>query len=355
MKTSPQTRRTAATLRSIALHAALALCAAFACFCALRLHDKKGIAAQAPVSAHFLSMGTVAAATFYESDIARAEEGAEIAKTAFSEVENDLSIFSADSLISLLNTDGEALFPAPVGPTDFSPAKVVAAALDAARDTGGAFDPTVDPLMQLWGFRKEQRTATPPSDTEIAAALEKVGWESVAVAAASDGFTRISFAKPGMRLDLGGIAKGYAVDLAFERLRAAGFHDFLIDLGGNIRVSGRPAPDREEWVVAIRDPGDPSRITGENVLLHDGEAVATSGSYERYVEIGGKRYSHIVDPRTGHPATRQGSVSVVAPTAMKADAYSTAFFVEGKGAASGGATVFRWSGASLTEHVREAR
>lgn len=332
-------RRRPAEFLSVALHAASAIGAAALCFVALRSWNRRP--ASAPVSAHLLAMGTVAAATFHGGDAARAEEGAEIVRAAFAEVEAGLSVFSPDSLVSRLNDGGEALFPAPAEPADFSPAKVVAAALAAASDTGGAFDPTVDPLMRLWGFRGGMRMAAPPSDDEIAAAMEKVDWRSVSVSPAGDGFVRVSFAKPGMRLDLGGIAKGYAVDLAFERLRAAGFTDFLLNLGGNIRVSGRPSPDRAEWTVAVRDPGDPSRLAGETVMLGDGEAVATSGSYERFVEIGGRRYSHIVDPRTGRPAARQGSVTVVAQTAMEADAFSTALFVEGRGAADGGATIIR--------------
>ena len=138
-----------------------------------------------------------------------------------------------------------------------------------------------------------------------------------------------------MELDLGGIAKGAAVDYAFERLRAAGYADFVVNLGGNIRVSGRPHPRRRTWHVAVRDPGNPSRTVDGALELADGEAVATSGSYERFVEIGGRRYSHIIDPRTGMPVARGGSVSVVAPSAMRADAWSTAFFVQGKSAGGG--------------------
>ncbi|MBR4613639.1 MAG: FAD:protein FMN transferase, partial [Kiritimatiellae bacterium] len=124
-------------------------------------------------------------------------------------------------------------------------------------------------------------------------------------------------------------------------LRMANFTDFLINLGGNIRVSGRPERGRDEWRVAIRDPANPSRTTGQIAILHSGEAVATSGSYERYVEIDGRRFSHIVDPRTGHPVARQGSVSVVADTAERADACSTAFFVMGLGSEDGGAVLLR--------------
>ena len=135
----------------------------------------------------------------------------------------------------------------------------------------------------------------------------------------------------GAELDFGAIAKGYAVDLAYERLVESGFTDFLINLGGNIRVCGSPEPGRKEWNVAVRDPSGrrpPSLLPRP---LRSGEAVATSGSYERFIEIDGRRFSHIIDPRTGHPVDNGlGSVSVIAPSAMMADAYSTTLFVLGR-------------------------
>lgn len=279
-----------------------------------------------PRTFHFLSMGTVASATFHGDSDATA--GAEIVRGAFGEVEANLSVFSPTSMISRLNVGGAITVPdAGVHPTGFDFAFVLDSALGIARDTDGAFDPTVNPLMRLWGFRGGG--ARMPPDAAVSEALAKTGWRSVLREAGGNGVT-FSFAAPGMELDLGGMAKGYAVDLAFERLRAAGFRDFLINLGGNIRVSGNPEPGRDSWHVAVRDPDDPSKTTGEAIALTNGQAVATSGSYARFVEIDGRRYSHIIDPRTGHPVEPGGSVSVVAPSAMLADGYSTAYFVMGR-------------------------
>lgn len=329
---------------------------------------------QAPVTVHFLSMGTIAEVTVIGGD---AERAAEIVRAAFNEVEAAASVFRPDSPVARLNASGSVRLP-PVMPGNFDLAALLRRSLDVARATDGAFDPTVNPLMRLWGFRQDGIPARQPSDADIASALGRVGWTNVVLSAVpgSDVIragveghpdvelelggiateaTDVSFGREGMELDLGGIAKGAAVDFAYERLHMADFTDFLINLGGNIRVSGRPERGRDNWRVAIRDPANPSRTTGETVVLGSGQAVATSGSYERYVEIGGRRFSHIVDPRTGHPVARQGSVSVIANTAEEADAYSTAFFVMGLGSEDGGATVFRWLGASLTEHVREAR
>lgn len=288
--------------------------------------------------AEFLSMGTVGSVRFTccagRDAMGRAEGGAEIVRAAFAEVEAAASVFRGDSPIARLNRDGAVTLPPPAN-GGFDLAAVIRAALDAARESDGAFDPTVNPLMRLWGFRKGAAEATMPSGEALRAALEKVGWREVRLETLDGGATRVSFARAGMELDLGGIAKGAAVDFAFERLRAAGYADFVVNLGGNIRVSGRPHPRRRTWHVAVRDPGNPSRTVDGALELADGEAVATSGSYERFVEIGGRRYSHIIDPRTGMPVARGGSVSVVAPSAMRADAWSTAFFVQGKSADGG--------------------
>ena len=282
-------------------------------------------------------MGTMATVTFIGGDAA---EGMQIVRDAFEEVEAAASVFREDSPIAQLNASGSVRLP-PVMPVNFDLAALLRRALDMARVTDGAFDPTVNPLMRLWGFRKDGIPVKPPTDEAIAAALEKVGWRNVILSTAPDGTTDVSFKRQGMQLDLGGIAKGAAVDYAFEKLRMANFTDFLVNLGGNIRVSGCPERGRDEWRVAIRDPANPSRTTGQIAILHSGEAVATSGSYERYAEIDGRRFSHIVDPRTGHPVARQGSVSVVADTAERADACSTAFFVMGLGSEDGGAVLLR--------------
>jgi len=131
----------------------------------------------------------------------------------------------------------------------------------------------------------------------------------------------------GMAVDLGGIAKGYAVDRAFDYCRSAGIKDFLIDLSGNMRVSGRPQWG-EDWQIGVRDPFDRSRLIGK-VALPSGMALATSGSYERFVEIGGQRYSHIIDPRTGYPVTGTAGVTILCGDATTADGLSTSFFVVG--------------------------
>lgn len=275
----------------------------------------------------WLSMGTVARYVGRGSSRHDAAN-AEIVKAAFDEVEWDLSVFNPESAISKLNEEGYIRLQVCNDPCEFDFLKVVSFAIEVARTTEGAFDPTVNPLMRIWGFRKDTVVVEAPSGEMIDKALAAVGFGKVVISTNENGMAEVRLGN-GVELDLGGIAKGYAVDLAYERLKRSGVRDFIIDLGGNIRVDGNPSKDRIFWRIAVRDPADPTKNTGEMIELESGEAVATSGSYERFVEIGGKHYSHIIDPRTGWPVERGGSVTAIAKSAMEADAFSTAGFVAG--------------------------
>jgi thiamine biosynthesis lipoprotein len=241
---------------------------------------------------------------------------------AIAEVEAELSVFLTNSVVSRLNR-GETIEV----PERCHAAAVIRFALETAEASGGAFDPTVGPLLHTWGFRGGGGAF--PSFSVISNALASVGWWRVCLKPAGQGRVRISAG--GAEIDLGGIAKGYAVDLAVDRLVEAGRTDFIVNLGGNIRVYGVPATGRADWNIAVRDPSGRHSPIPLPRRLRSGEAVATSGSYERFVEIGGRRYSHIIDPRTGLPVDNGlGSVSVIAPSAMAADACSTTLFVLGR-------------------------
>jgi thiamine biosynthesis lipoprotein len=204
-------------------------------------------------------------------------------------------------------------------------ARVLAFAQRVADETGGAFDVTVEPLVRLWGFL----AGTPhvPRQEEIEAALERVGHDKLRVNPAAN---TVRFARADVRIDLGGIAKGYGVDRAADVLRAAHVRDALIDLSGNIFAFGNAA-GHADWNVGIRDPFGAHPYLAR-IHLHD-EAVATSGDYEQFVAADGKRFGHILDPRTGWSAHGLASVTVVAPDAMTADAWATALFVLGPTAA----------------------
>jgi thiamine biosynthesis lipoprotein len=200
---------------------------------------------------------------------------------------------------------------------------IVARGIAIGRATDGAFDITWRGLGDLWRFDGEGQM--PPATDAVAAALVRVGYERVRIAVGG-----IELPDAGMALGLGGIAKGYGIDRAGAVLRQAGYRDFYVDGGGDVLASASDA--ERPWRVGIRDPrGGASELIG-TVVLRDG-AVVTSGDYERFVEVDGVRYHHIIDARTGWPARGCQSVTVVAPTAERADALATALFVMGPEAA----------------------
>jgi FAD:protein FMN transferase len=197
--------------------------------------------------------------------------------------------------------------PVVVSPELFT---VLAKAQEVAEQSDGAFDVTVGPVVHLW--RLARRTGRMPDPEKLAKARALVGYRNLRLGATA---RTIQLLKPGMQLDLGGIAKGYAADEALAVLRKNGIHSALVAAAGDIAVSGAP-PGKEGWDVAIAvlEPEDAS----PHLLLHDA-AVSTSGDAEQYVEIGGVRYSHIVDPRTGIGLTGRSEVTVVARRGIDSD------------------------------------
>jgi thiamine biosynthesis lipoprotein len=187
--------------------------------------------------------------------------------------------------------------------------------------TGGAFDVTIRPLIALW-IRASKDGRVPDADA-LTAARAQSNWGHVHLTSGG-AYKSLATAK----VDLGGIAKGYAIDRAAQAMRDAGVDDGLVELGGDVYCFGRrPGPERSKWRAAVRDPFEPSRLMAHLTLSN--QAVCTSGNYERYSMIGGKRYSHILDPTTGRPVGFAASVTVVAPTATDADAWATALSVLG--------------------------
>lgn len=190
------------------------------------------------------------------------------------------------------------------------------------RESGGAFDPTVGPLIEAWGFyRGEGRL---PSDEELAAALDDVGFDKVSVDAKEG---TVAFSKEGVRLDFGGIAKGLAVDEAAKVLKEQGVTCAILHGGTSTVLAIGAPPGDAGWTVRIRDPYNKEEYIDE-VVLRD-ESLSTSGSYEKFFELDGKVYCHIFDPRTGRPVEGMLSATAIAPSGMSSDALSTAFFVMG--------------------------
>ncbi|MFN2351298.1 MAG: FAD:protein FMN transferase [Kiritimatiellia bacterium] len=234
------------------------------------------------------------------------------------ELEQQLTIFRDDSDISRLN-QAAGTEPVELPPPILS---LLTAARRHAELSAGAFDPTIGPLMQAWRFRGGLGSGEMPTEQELQAAAEAVDYRNLMVDERAAFLTR-----PGMAVDLGGIAKGYGVDEVCRLLASHGVADVLVNLGGNIRVLGESAPGKP-WRVAVRHPFDPQRTLGW-LALQPGEAMATSGNYEQFVKLDGERYSHIIDPRNGWPVAGMAGVTVLGPAATDADALSTSLFVLG--------------------------
>lgn len=231
-------------------------------------------------------------------------------------VDDSMSDYNSDSELSKLNRVG---FDGPVKVSDELFA-VVSAAVEYSGQTGGAFDITVGPLVELW--RSAEKDKVKPTEEQIAGAKARVGYEKLKLDEANK---TVQFLVEGMLLDLGGIAKGYAIDKGIEAAIEHGAEAVMVDVGGDMMCYGKARAGG--WKVGLQDP----RADGEMLLVLklDGVAVATSGDYRRFVVIGDERYSHIFRPKAGVSAGELTSVSVIAPTAMQADALATAVSVMG--------------------------
>lgn len=238
------------------------------------------------------------------------------AKIVFDEIqriEDLLSKYRPDSEVSRLNRLGRLK----VSPETFY---IIKKAKEFCQMSNGAFDITIAPLMDLWGFTgKEFRV---PGAREIKDTLKLIGSEKLVL---NEVETVIEFNFPGMKIDLGGIAKGFALDCAVNKLKENNITSCLIS-GGQVYALG--SKSGKPWKVAIKGPR--SQVIAGKIGLKD-QSVATSGDYQQYFTAGGKRFCHIMDPRTGHPA-ESGVISatVVASDGLTADALSTAVFVLGK-------------------------
>ncbi len=198
-------------------------------------------------------------------------------------------------------------------------------ALRVSRVSDGAFDITIGPLVNLWGFGPNGPVATPPSDAEIASAMASVGYDKVE----ADCDARVVRKDaPGIYLDLSGWAKGHAVDELAAMLDDAGLPNYLVEVGGEIRVSGHNS-EGLDWAVAVEAPSRSERAPHAVVRVTN-TSVATSGDYRNFFEHGGSHYSHTIDARTGRPVTHAlAGVTVIDPSAAYADAMATALLVLG--------------------------
>lgn len=204
--------------------------------------------------------------------------------------------------------------------------KVLRLAITINKESGGAFDATVGPLVNLWGFGRKGPRAVPPDEEEIASALNAIGSQYVSII--DD--TAIVKSMPGLQLDFGAIAKGYGVDAVAELLACRGFANFMVEIGGEVIVSGQK--ENKKWKIGIDRP-EAGLQPGEHlqgILQIKDIAMATSGDYRNYFRYADSLYSHEIDPRTGRPVQNGlASVTVLAPSCMLADAMATAIMVMG--------------------------
>lgn len=259
-----------------------------------------------------LLLGTVVEITALGADRSQLEGAVTEAFSEMARIEQLMSPAVEDSDVALLSQAGSAQKVSP------ETLEVLRLGLEIAEQSDGAFDLTLGQLKALWDIEGDNPQV--PSHSAVEAALKGTGPYALQL----DGNLVIKH-DPGLRIDLGGIAKGYAIDRAVHVLSEAGVERASVNAGGDMRLLG----DRGErlWRIGIQHPRRSDRLL-TRLALQDA-AVVTSGDYERYFERDGRRYHHLFDPRTGYPATACRSVTVVAPSAMLADALATALFVLG--------------------------
>lgn len=249
-----------------------------------------------------------------------AEEAHRVAEEVLRTIESRLSTHIDRSELSAINS-------APAGQlVPFSPetVKLLKRSRELTELTDGAFDPTAAPVFKLWSEASEK--GRPPTAEDIHIARELSTWDDFELfPGESDGVMK---RRELAQLDLGGVAKGYAIDRAVEAMQNSGCAGGLVSVGGDLRFFGR-RPGGKEWTVGIQDPFDPESDEPMLRIRLTAAAVCTSGNYRRYSELNGQRYSHIIDPRTGRPADAAPSVTVVANDALTADAWATALSVLG--------------------------
>ncbi len=263
-------------------------------------------------------MGTRFRIVLYAPDQATAVRASSAAFDRIAKLDDTMSDYRPTSELMRLCAQGGGA-PAKVSEDLF---RVLAASQELARRSDGAFDATVGPVVQLW--RRARRRHELPDAESLAQALELVGYRKLQL---DEKARTVRLEKPGMLLDLGGIAKGYAADEALAELERQGVSRALVAAGGDIAVS-KPPPRRKGWIIGVAPLESPANPPARYLLLENG-AVSTSGDAEQHLDIGGVRHSHIVDPRTGRALEGRSSVTVVARRGIESDGLATAVSVLG--------------------------
>lgn len=264
-------------------------------------------------------MGTIGRVQIWGWEESRASKACEEVFAVWRRVDRTMSLYKPSSDLVRLNNHGGQ------GPMEVSPElmEVLARSREYASRTGCVFDARIGPLMDAWGLGVVPRKGPPPGSEEVAAAKRRAESGDIILHAAG---RQAELTGAGMKVDLGGIAKGYALDKACGLLREMGVERAVLDLGGQLLVYNPPP---EGWQMGVREPGDAGRIIGILNVTRTC-SIAASSQEDRFILQGNARMGHVLDPRTGRPVSRRGALTVVAPTAVEADALSTAFFILGE-------------------------
>ncbi len=266
------------------------------------------------------AMGSTYSIAVYGYDRVKMEAAVDAAFDEVRRLDELLSNYQPGSQWSEVNRNA-ATKPVKVSPELF---QLLTDCVEYSRESEGAFDITVGPLMKVWGFYKGSGHL--PHKPEIAAALAKVGYRHIQLDPAAQ---TVRFDRTGVEIDPGGVGKGYAVDRMVEVLRRNGIQTALVaGSGSSIYGMGAPPDEPRGWPVKIKDPWD-NRKTLAEVWLKD-SSMSTSGSYEKFFRAEGKTYAHIMDPRTGYPAQGSVSVSVIAPRTLDSEVWAKPYFVNGR-------------------------
>jgi thiamine biosynthesis lipoprotein len=264
---------------------------------------------------HQVSMGTVIEITLVGEDGELARKAALQAFQEIKRIEHLMSPWIESSDVTRVNRSSGKDWVRVSKET----MEVIKKALEVSILSEGGFDISIGPLTEIWRIAREK--GIPPSAEEIKQKLDLVNFKDVMI----DQEGKVLLKKRGMAIDLGGIAKGYAVDRAFELLKSIGYKNFIVNAGGDLRVGGSKID--QPWSIGIRDPRVSQRILAK-ISVSD-TAIATSGDYEKFFMYQGKRYHHIFNPRDGLPADGCQSVTIVCKEGITADALATAVFVLG--------------------------
>jgi len=263
-------------------------------------------------------MDTIVSITVVAGSRDAAEQAIEKTFTVISGFGDRINFYSDKSELDEVNRNA-GIHAVKVSPDTLD---VIEKSVYTAEKSGGTFDPTIGPIVKLWDFLNKKK----PTEPEIARALPLVNYRDILIDRTG---ATVFLKRKGMMIDLGGIAKGYAADLAVESLKKEGIRSGLVSIAGDIRTFGMKT-DNSPWTIGIKNP----RQTGEKdeiiakIRLHD-KAISTAGDYERFFLLDGRRYHHLLDPKTGYPAALCRSVSVIAEKGVTTDGFDNAVFILG--------------------------